>query len=59
MMKAIYMMQDDDRLSVKAGHDFDVTADGVDEFSLYSKEVEKGEDDTSEEGQLYQIPCHD
>ena len=36
-----------------AGHDFDVTVDGVDELSLYSKEVEKGEDDTSEEGQLY------
>ena len=41
---------DDDRLLVTAGHDFDVTADGQDELPLCSKEVEKGEGDASEEG---------
>ena len=41
---------DDDRLSITAWHDFDVTADDEDELSLYSKEFEKGEGDTSEEG---------
>ena len=50
---------DDDRLLVTAGHDFDVTADGEDELSLYSKEVEKGEADTPEEGQLYESRYHD
>ena len=50
---------DDDRLSVTAGHDFDVTVDGEEELSFYSKEVEKGEGDTSEEGQLYESRYHD
>ena len=45
---------DDDRLSVTARHDFDVTVDSEDELSLYSEEVEKGEGDTSEERQLYE-----
>ena len=42
---------DDDRLSVTAGHD--VTVDGEDELSLHSKEFEKGEGDVPVEGQLY------
>ena len=50
---------DDDRLLVTAGHDFDVTVDGEDELSLYSKEVEKREADTPEEGQLYESRYHD
>ena len=50
---------DDDRLSVTGGHDFDVTVDGQDELSLYFKEVEKGEGDVSEEGQLYKSRYHD
>ena len=50
---------DDDRLLVTAGHDFDVTADGQDELPLCSKEVEKGEGDASEEGQLYKSRHHD
>ena len=50
---------DDDRLSVTAGHDFDVTVDGEDQLSLYSKEVEKGEGNTSEEGKLYESRDHD
>ena len=50
---------DDDRLLVTAGHDFDVTADGQDELPLCSKEVEKGEGDASEEGQLYKSRYHD
>ena len=50
---------DDDRLSVTAGHFFDVTVDGENELSLYSKKVEKGEGDTSEEGQLYESRYHD
>ena len=50
---------DDDQLSVTAGHDFDVTVDGEDELSLCIKEVEKGEGDTSEEGQLYESRYHD
>ena len=50
---------DDDRLSVTAGHDFDVTADDEDELSLCSKEFEKEEGDTSEEGQLYESRYHD
>ena len=45
---------DDDRLSVTAGHNFHVTLDGDDELSLYSQEVEKGEGDTQEEGELYE-----
>ena len=49
---------DDDRLSVTAGHDFDVTVDGEDELSLYSKEVEK-RGDISEEVQLYESRYHD
>ena len=44
----------DDRLSVTAEYDFAVTVDGVDEQPLYSKEVEKIEGDTSEEGQIYE-----
>ena len=50
---------DDYQLSVTAGHAFDVTVDGEDELSLCSKEVEKGEGDTSEEGQLYESRYHD
>ena len=50
---------DDYQLSVTAGHDFDVTVDGEDELSHYSKEVEKGEGDASEEGQLYESRYHD
>ena len=50
---------DDDRLLVTGGHDFDVTVDGQDELSLYFKEVEKGEGDVSEEGQLYKSRYHD
>ena len=50
---------DDDRLSVTAGHDFDVTVDGEDELSLHSKEFEKGEGDIPVEGQLYQSRYYD
>ena len=45
---------DDDWLSVTAGHNFHVILDGDDELSLYSQEVEKGEGDTQEEGELYE-----
>ena len=51
-----YDDDDDDRLSVTAGQDFDVTVDGEDELSLYSKEVEKGKGDTSE--QQFAEVCH-
>ena len=44
---------DDDRLSITAGHDFDVTVDGEDKLSLHSKEFEKGERHIPVEGQLY------
>ena len=44
---------DDDRSSVTAGHDFDITVNSEDELSLHSKEVEKREGHMSEEGQLY------
>ena len=36
----------DDWLSLTAGHDFDITVDCEDEMLLYSKEVRKGEGDT-------------
>ena len=49
---------DDDRLSATAGHDFDITVDCEDEMLLYSKEVRKGEGDTSEEGQVYESRYH-
>ena len=49
---------DDDRLSVTAGHDFDVTVDGEDELSLYSNEVENGEG-SRPEGQLHESRYHD
>ena len=45
---------DDDWLSVTAENDFDLTEDGEDELSHYSKKVEKRKGDTSEEGQLYE-----
>ena len=50
---------DEDWLSVITGYDFDVTVDGKDELSLYSKEVGKVEGDKSEERQLHEPRYHD